>query len=149
MDFRTTRTTILNDGSPDQKRQEIRDYFHKSYSLDEHLYDSLASDEAFYLRPEPLRHRMVNRDPEDQSIPNRKWGVAPINRQPRGGLFKGDSFGRNEMFRGIRVHKVWFGEKVRKAQHPSIYKDRDQKKITNADLKPAFVTHCDRLNRTS
>ena len=59
MDFRTTRTVILNEGAPERKRQEIRDYFLKSYSLDEHLYDSLASDDAFYLRPEPLRHPLI------------------------------------------------------------------------------------------
>jgi len=56
MELRNTRTTILNYGSPQEKRAEIRDYFHKSYSLDEQLYDSLASDAAFFLRAEPLRH---------------------------------------------------------------------------------------------
>ena len=59
MDFRSSRTVILNTGSPEEKRAEIRDYFHKSYRLDEHLYDSLASDEAFYLRAEPLRHPLI------------------------------------------------------------------------------------------
>jgi len=59
MDLRNTRTTILNSGTPEQKRAEIRDYFHKSYSIDEQLYDTLSDDDAFYLRPEPLRHPLV------------------------------------------------------------------------------------------
>ena len=56
MELRNTRTIILNQGSAEQKRAEIRDYFHNSFSLDEQLYDSLASDAAFLLRAEPLRH---------------------------------------------------------------------------------------------
>ncbi len=56
MELRNTRTTILNTGTPDEKRSEIRDYFNKSYSIDEQLYETLADDEAFYLRAEPLRH---------------------------------------------------------------------------------------------
>ena len=56
MELRNTRTTILNTGTPDEKRSEIRAYFHKTYSIDEQLYDTLADDEAFCLRAEPLRH---------------------------------------------------------------------------------------------
>ncbi len=59
MELRNTRTTILNSGTPEQKRAEIRAYFHASYSLDEQLYDTLADDAAFYLRPEPLRHPLI------------------------------------------------------------------------------------------
>ena len=54
-DLRNTRTTILNTGTPEAKREEILDYFHKTFTLDEKLYDTLASDDAFYLRAEPLR----------------------------------------------------------------------------------------------
>ncbi len=59
MELRSTRTIILDKGSAEEKRAEIRDYFHKSYSIDEQLYDSLASDAAFYLRAEPLRHPLI------------------------------------------------------------------------------------------
>ncbi len=59
MDLRETRTIVLNDGSVEDKRNEIRDYFHKSYSLDEQLYETLANDAAFYLRAEPLRHPLI------------------------------------------------------------------------------------------
>ena len=59
MDLRNTRTTVLNNGTPEEKRAEIRDYFHNSYNLDEKLYDTLADADAFYLRPEPLRHPLI------------------------------------------------------------------------------------------
>ena len=59
MDLRNTRTTILNQGDAIAKREEIRQYFHATYSLDEQLYDTLASETAFYLRPEPLRHPLI------------------------------------------------------------------------------------------
>ncbi|MEK6247993.1 MAG: 5-histidylcysteine sulfoxide synthase, partial [Planctomycetales bacterium] len=54
-----TRTTILNNGSAVEKRVEIRDYFHKSFTLEEQLYATLADDNAFYLRAEPLRHPLI------------------------------------------------------------------------------------------
>ncbi len=41
---------------PEAKREEIRRYFHNTFDLFESLYDHLASDDAFYHRPEPLRH---------------------------------------------------------------------------------------------
>ena len=59
MELRHTRTTILNEGSAEEKRQEIRDYFHKTYSIDEKLYDTLPDDATFYIRPEPLRHPLI------------------------------------------------------------------------------------------
>jgi len=59
MDLRNTRTTVLDSGTPEGKRAEIRDYFHRTYSIDEQLYEILANDDAFYLRAEPLRHPLV------------------------------------------------------------------------------------------
>lgn len=59
MELRNTRTIILNSGTPEAKRAEIRDYFHKTFSIDEQLYQTLASDKAFYLRSEPLRHPLI------------------------------------------------------------------------------------------
>lgn len=59
MDLRNTRTIILNSGDPETKREEIRNYFHATYTIDEQLYDLLARDEAFYLRAEPLRHPLI------------------------------------------------------------------------------------------
>ena len=59
MQLRDTRTPILNEGSVEEKREEIRQYFHKTHSIDERLYDTLARDEAFYIRAEPLRHPLI------------------------------------------------------------------------------------------
>lgn len=59
MDIQPTKTVVLNRGSESEKRQEILDYFRKTYALDERLYDSLTSERAFYLRPEPLRHPLI------------------------------------------------------------------------------------------
>ena len=59
MDLRNTKTTIINQGDSIAKREEIRQYFHATYRLDEQLYDTLASETAFYLRPEPLRHPLI------------------------------------------------------------------------------------------
>lgn len=41
------------------KREELRTYFHQSYTLFESLFELLASDEAFYLQSEPTRHPMI------------------------------------------------------------------------------------------
>lgn len=59
MDLKNSRTTILNSGDVEEKRAEILEYFLKTYALDEQLYDHLASDSAFYLRAEPLRHPLI------------------------------------------------------------------------------------------
>ncbi|HEY4745023.1 MAG TPA: 5-histidylcysteine sulfoxide synthase [Desulfuromonadaceae bacterium] len=59
MDLATTRTTILNEGDPEQKRAEILDYFHRTYDIDERLYDTLGYDATFYLRADRLRHPLI------------------------------------------------------------------------------------------
>ena len=51
-----TKTTDLRHGNPEQKRQEIREYFLKTWEIDEKLYTQLRSDEVFYHRGDPLRH---------------------------------------------------------------------------------------------
>lgn len=57
--LKKTRTTILNAGDADSKREEIRQYFHDSYSLDEALYETLKYHETFYKRADPLRHPLI------------------------------------------------------------------------------------------
>ena len=59
MDLKNTKTTILDQGDAGAKREEIRQYFHATFDIDEQLYDTLATEEAFYLRPEPLRHPLI------------------------------------------------------------------------------------------
>ena len=59
MDLRKTKTTILHLGDPEEKREEIRQYFHATFSIYERLFETLTSEDAFYLRPEPLRHPLI------------------------------------------------------------------------------------------
>ncbi len=57
--LRSTKTIILNEGDPEVKRAEILDYFHKSFDIDERLYDTLRYPESFTIRAEPLRHPLI------------------------------------------------------------------------------------------
>jgi len=59
MNIRITRTTLLNEGDPEQKRAEILEYFHKTFDIDERLYETLQSDATFYLRADRLRHPLI------------------------------------------------------------------------------------------
>ncbi len=54
-----TKTPILNHGDVESKRREILDYFHKSFSLYESIFECLSCDEAFYARANPLRHPLI------------------------------------------------------------------------------------------
>jgi 5-histidylcysteine sulfoxide synthase/putative 4-mercaptohistidine N1-methyltranferase len=51
-----TRNLLLDAGSPAEMRLRLLDYFEKTYDLFERLFDSFASDDTFYVQPEPLRH---------------------------------------------------------------------------------------------
>ena len=42
-----------------RKREEIRDYFHKTFDLFESLFELLSDDAVFYRRSEPTRHPMI------------------------------------------------------------------------------------------
>ncbi len=59
LDLDTTLTTDLKDGTPDEKREEIRRYFHATFDTEERIYETLAGDETFYLRADPLRHPLI------------------------------------------------------------------------------------------
>jgi 5-histidylcysteine sulfoxide synthase/putative 4-mercaptohistidine N1-methyltranferase len=54
-----TKTLILNQGSSDDMRESVRTYFHQTFSIEEKLYETLANDEAFYLRAYTLRHPLI------------------------------------------------------------------------------------------
>ncbi|OJV37948.1 MAG: SAM-dependent methyltransferase [Bacteroidales bacterium 36-12] len=51
-----TQTIILDKGNPETKKAEIRNYFLKTWEIDELLYNQLKSDDIFYHRGDPLRH---------------------------------------------------------------------------------------------
>ena len=50
------KTIDLKSGNPEEKRDEIREYFLKTWAIDELLYTQLKSDDNFYKRGDPLRH---------------------------------------------------------------------------------------------
>ncbi len=54
-----TKTPSLKTGSAEEIRERLREYFHKTFSIDEKLYEILADSETFYLRPDPLRHPLI------------------------------------------------------------------------------------------
>lgn len=54
-----TKTIDLRSGSPEEKREEVRSYFLKTWAIDELLYTQLKSDEIFYHRGDPLRHILL------------------------------------------------------------------------------------------
>lgn len=53
------KTIVLNEGDAEVKRNEILAYFHKTFDIDEKLYETLKNDETFYLRADPLRHPLI------------------------------------------------------------------------------------------
>ena len=58
-DLLKTKTVILNEGDAEAKRQEILDYFHKTFTLYESIFECLASDQAYYQRANTLRHPLI------------------------------------------------------------------------------------------
>jgi 5-histidylcysteine sulfoxide synthase/putative 4-mercaptohistidine N1-methyltranferase len=59
MDIRNTRTLVLNRGTSDEKRQELLSYFDATCDIEESLFKPFKSDDAFYIRAEPLRHPLI------------------------------------------------------------------------------------------
>jgi len=54
-----TRNILLNEGSAEQKRAEIRNYFLKTYTVYEKLFELMKDEESYYLTADPLRHPLV------------------------------------------------------------------------------------------
>ncbi len=54
-----TKTLTLNEGKPEEKRREILDYFHKTFDLDEQLFEAFADQSAMYRKADPLRHPLI------------------------------------------------------------------------------------------
>ncbi len=53
------RTPRLDVGQPQQKREEIRRYFHDTYDVYEKLFEVMADDAAYHTRADPLRHPLI------------------------------------------------------------------------------------------
>ena len=71
--LRQTRTILLNSGNAEEKRSEIRQYFHDTYDIDESLFEILKYDETFYRRADPLRHPYSGPKKLDHDIRSTSW----------------------------------------------------------------------------
>jgi 5-histidylcysteine sulfoxide synthase/putative 4-mercaptohistidine N1-methyltranferase len=58
-DLRNTRTIVLDRGEAEEKREEIRQYFHQTWEIEEALIETLRYYETFYRRADPLRHPLI------------------------------------------------------------------------------------------
>ena len=54
-----TKTPVLNEGSPEEKRKEILEYFHRTFDIDEQLFETFADQLAMYRKADPLRHPLI------------------------------------------------------------------------------------------
>ena len=54
-----TKTPLLNTGRPEEKRKELLDYFHKTFDIDEQLYEAFSDHSAMYRKADPLRHPLI------------------------------------------------------------------------------------------
>ena len=54
-----TLPITLDGNDVNKKREEIREYFHKTFTFYEKLFDSFINDDVFYERPEPTRHPII------------------------------------------------------------------------------------------
>lgn len=54
-----TLPITLDGNSVEQKREEIREYFNKTFSFYEKLFDCFKDDDVFYMKPEPTRHPII------------------------------------------------------------------------------------------
>ncbi|NQV70172.1 MAG: 5-histidylcysteine sulfoxide synthase [Pseudohongiella sp.] len=58
-DLLVNKTCVLVGDEPSKKREEIRQYFHRTFTLYEHLFECLANDQAFYEAANTLRHPLI------------------------------------------------------------------------------------------
>ncbi|WP_211337042.1 5-histidylcysteine sulfoxide synthase [Marinicella litoralis] len=54
-----SKTPLIQNGSANAKRNEIKAHFMSTYTRYENLFECLANDEAYYLKPESLRHPLI------------------------------------------------------------------------------------------
>ena len=55
-ELKTPLPVVLNTGTPEAKREEIRQYFHETYDAYEALFEPLIDQEAYVTRADALRH---------------------------------------------------------------------------------------------
>jgi len=52
-------TVLLTGDDVEAKREEIRQYFHKTFTLYENIFECLANDRAYYTKATSLRHPLI------------------------------------------------------------------------------------------
>jgi len=53
------RAPLLDIGTAEEKREEIRHYFHNTWDLYGQLFDVMAADDSYFTRADPLRHPLI------------------------------------------------------------------------------------------
>lgn len=53
------RTPLLSGTDTEAKRQQILDYFHSTFNRYEQLFELLASEQAYFIKPIALRHPLI------------------------------------------------------------------------------------------
>ena len=59
LDLKTPKTINLREGKVEEKRKEIRQYFHETFDVYEKLFEPLRSEDAYTARADPLRHPLI------------------------------------------------------------------------------------------
>ncbi|BDX08514.1 5-histidylcysteine sulfoxide synthase [Planctobacterium marinum] len=54
-----SKPPFLSGGTVEQKRAHLKTYFRETWELYESLFSLIKRDEAYFLRPEPLRHPLI------------------------------------------------------------------------------------------
>ncbi|WOG29703.1 5-histidylcysteine sulfoxide synthase [Endozoicomonas sp. 8E] len=54
-----TRTLILDSGTPEEKRQELTQYFCETFDIYDRLFETLSNDEAYYRKAISQRHPLI------------------------------------------------------------------------------------------
>lgn len=58
-DMKQLKTPLITGNSVSDKRAELKQYFCNTWQTYESLFSLINADEAYYLRPEPLRHPLI------------------------------------------------------------------------------------------
>ena len=59
MNTLVNRSIVINSNNAEVMREQVRAYFHQTADLYESLFQSLNSDEAYYVKPIALRHPLI------------------------------------------------------------------------------------------
>ncbi|MFT5164625.1 MAG: hypothetical protein ACI9FJ_003232, partial [Alteromonadaceae bacterium] len=55
----SAKIPLLSGTSVAAKKGELKSYFQQTWALYESLFDTISADEAYFLRPESLRHPLI------------------------------------------------------------------------------------------